>query len=368
MSVKDKLNDANVLSSFQTLDLYRAVISNAPVLIFAIDNQGKVLLTEGKALHTIGKIEGGSVGLSAFELYKDFPEIIQAFHRVLRGESFSTNQEFNGTVFQIFYSPFKNKKNKVAGGLGVATDITEQTKAEANLKKYAEELVRSNAELEKFALVASHDLKEPLRNVSIYLQLLEREYSQVLDETGREYLSIAMGGADRMQRLIQSLLSYARVSSFQSVIEPFDANEAVESALENLRAQILAADARIEIGKLPQIRAPKEKLSQVFTNILSNALKYRSEAKPKIQIHADVLPNEWIFSIKDNGRGIAPSDCERIFGLFQRLSVGEGHGVGLPIAKKVIEQLGGKMWVKSVLGDGATFYFSIPNPPIMGSL
>jgi PAS domain S-box-containing protein len=248
-------------------------------------------------------------------------------------------------------------------------DITGRKRAEEALTQWAEELARANAELEQFAYVASHDLQEPLRAVVSYLQLLERHYRDRLDERAHKYIGHAVEGGRRMQRLVTDLLAYSRVGRRH---EPSATagEEALAQALANLRAAIAESGAQVTHGPLPTVRADPTQLAQLLQNLVGNALKFRGEAAPRVHVWAEREEGggAWRFGVRDNGPGIAPEHRERIFGLFQRLhGRGEypGTGLGLAICRKVVERHGGRLWVESAPGQGATFHFTLPDhaPP-----
>ncbi len=247
----------------------------------------------------------------------------------------------------------------------VARDITERKKAEDELKRKSDRLARSNAELEQFAYVASHDLKEPLRMVNSYLQLLERKCLGKLDKDSVDYFQFAREGAARMYGLIDDLLAYSRVGSRGEIFRMTDSNVAFETAVANLEAAIQESKASISCQRLPTIMADRTQLVQLFQNLLGNAIKFRSHDKPTIEVSAAKVGREWCFSIKDNGIGIAQEYAERIFVIFQRLHTREkypGTGIGLAICKKILERHGGRIWVAPHQGEGgSTFHFAIPD-------
>lgn len=247
--------------------------------------------------------------------------------------------------------------------MGIARDITDRKRAEHQLKKQAKELERSNAELEQFAYVASHDLQEPLRMVSSYVKLLERRYKGKLDSDADDFIYFASDGATRMYRLINDLLAYSRVSSQGRPFEQIDSSEALYQALANLQASILETRADIVVDTLPTIIADGSQLTQLLQNLIGNAIKFHDGKPPVVHISAKEEDNQWLFSVKDNGIGIDPKYAERIFVIFQRLhdkSEYPGTGIGLAICKKIVERHNGRIWVESKPKKGSTFYFTIP--------
>ncbi|MGA2152981.1 MAG: ATP-binding protein [Bryobacteraceae bacterium] len=232
----------------------------------------------------------------------------------------------------------------------------------AALRSQAAELSRSNAELEQFAYVASHDLQEPLRMVSSYTQLLARRYQGQLGEDADEFIAFAVDGAKRMQALINDLLAYSRVGTKGGELRLTDAEAAFSSALVNVRAAIEASGAVIRHSPLPTVYADPVQLVQVFQNLLGNAIKFHDSAPPEIGVACEDAPEEWCFSVCDNGIGIDPKYTDRIFQVFQRLHTRKdypGTGIGLAICKKIAERHGGRIWVASQPGQGATFHFTI---------
>lgn len=314
-------------------------------------------------------------------------------------------------------APLFNEQGQTIGCVGAFLDISDRKQAEAALKRMNEELeikvhertaelnetntnlTRSNQELEQFAYVASHDLQEPLRAVSGYTQLLAKDYTHQLDETGQQYAAYVMEGAARMQQLIQDLLEYSRVGSRDLMLAPTDCNAVLKRVLDTLQVAIAESNATITSDPLPTITADKTQLTQLFQNLIGNAIKFRREELPVIHISATWSRGEWrshpsdgiavekallknsnsvlpatisaesvaLFSIRDNGIGIKPRYLERIFEIFKRLHTRRefsGTGIGLAICKKIVDRHKGDIWAASEPGVGTTFYFTIPKPSI----
>jgi len=248
-------------------------------------------------------------------------------------------------------------------------DITEQKRMERELKQ-AEELKRiilalerSNVELEQFAYVASHDLQEPLRMMSSFTQLLAKRYQGKLDKEADEFIAYIVAGAKRMQTLINDLLAYSRVGLRGKPFEPIDSEAAFDQAATNLRVAFEEGEAEITHGPLPPLIADDSQIVELFQNLLGNAIKFHGKEPPRIHVSAKKRRNEWVFSVRDNGIGIAPEYFDRIFVIFQRLHGGEeysGTGVGLAICRRIVERHGGRIWVESKPGKGSTFYFTLP--------
>jgi signal transduction histidine kinase len=235
--------------------------------------------------------------------------------------------------------------------------------AERTSRASAELLERSNADLERFAYVASHDLKTPLRVITGYAQMLDRRYRDKLDEEANEYIAFLTAGTKRMYRLITDLLHYSRINSQAKPLQPVSSGRATDIAISNLKAVIEESGAAISVGPLPTIQADESQLSSLFQNLLGNAIKYRHpDRKPLIRIEAIRLSDTlWRFAVRDNGIGMEPEHFERIFVIFQRLhsdSAYDGTGIGLALCQRIVARLGGRIWVESKPGEGSTFFFT----------
>ncbi len=245
----------------------------------------------------------------------------------------------------------------VSEWLGTALDIEAQKRAEQTLR-------RSNEELQQFAFAASHDLQEPLRNISTFTQLLARRYQGQLDDQAQEYIRYAVEGAKRMSKLIDDLLRYARIDTRDFLLERVNLNSILQNVLESMRTHISEVGAEIHSDALPEVNANPMQMSQLLQNLISNSLKYRHpDRKPVIQLSVRYAPGEWIFALRDNGQGFDPAYAEQIFGIFQRLHGRDvpGTGIGLSLCKRIVERHGGRIWAQSRVGEGATFYFSLPD-------
>ena len=283
----------------------------------------------------------------------------------------------NGHITPVLYnaSVYKDDNDEIIGVFAAARDITELKKAEYKLKEYqnkleekvkkrTEELAKSNKELEQFSYITSHDLREPLRMITNFLQLLERRYTDQLDQDAKEYIGFAVDGAKRLDNMTNDLLSYSRITTKKEEINNVNYEDVLKEALINLKVPIEKNNAVITHDPLPIIKGNERFKFQLFQNIIGNAIKYRSQETPKIHISATKENNQYLFSIKDNGIGMSPDYLERIFTIFQRLHTHaeyEGTGIGLAIAQKIVNQQGGQIWVESELGKGSTFYFTIPD-------
>jgi PAS domain S-box-containing protein len=242
-------------------------------------------------------------------------------------------------------------------------EIAARERTERELAALVEELRRSNAELEQFAYVASHDLQEPLRMVSSYTQLLARRYQGRLDEDADEFIGFAVDGANRMQTLINDLLQYSRVGTRGKALTLTHTNQVIDAARANLRVVLEETGAKVTSDELPSVMGDPVQLSQLFQNLIGNAVKFRKEGEPpRIHIGAERRDGEWLFSVADDGIGIEPEYLERIFVIFQRLHARteySGTGIGLAVCKKIVERHGGRLWAESTPGEGSTFYFTL---------
>jgi light-regulated signal transduction histidine kinase (bacteriophytochrome) len=241
-------------------------------------------------------------------------------------------------------------------------EITGRKRAEEKLKQAMADLERSNKDLEQFAYVASHDLQEPLRMMSSYIQLIEQRYKSKLDADADEFIMYAVDGASRMQTMINDLLAYSRVGTRGKPFEPTDSAAVLDQVLANLEVVIEESGAVVTHDALPTVMTDLSQLAQVFQNLIDNAIKFRSDKPPEVYVGVEERGDEWVFSVRDNGIGIAPEYHERIFQVSQRLhGRGEypGTGIGLAICKRIAERHGSRIWVESEPGKGSTFYFTI---------
>ena len=270
-----------------------------------------------------------------------------------------------------FSIPITGGDGTFLGAVVVTEDITQRYHALEEVRqardfaeRSAQELARSNKDLEQFAYVSSHDLQEPLRMVTAFMQLLSDKYQDQLDATAKKYIHFAVDGAKRMQALINDLLAYSRVNSRMKELKCVDTRVVLNKALLNLHTSIAGNKIKITHVAMPAVKGDEVQLIQVFQNLIGNAIKFRGEEKP--YIHIDAIKNDdkfWTFSIRDNGIGINPEYSEKIFFIFQRLHTKEkypGTGIGLGLTKKIIERHGGKIWLDSEPGKGSTFYFTLP--------
>jgi light-regulated signal transduction histidine kinase (bacteriophytochrome) len=253
--------------------------------------------------------------------------------------------------------------------IGATRDISDRKESEAlllelnnRLKQRADELAASNVELERFAYIASHDMQEPLRMITSFLQLFKKKYEDHLDETAEQYIHFAVDGADRMKKLIMDLLEYSRVGSNKDDLTEIDTNALLQEVLNVFVSRLAEMKANVIINKLPVIKGNRTQLFQLFQNLIGNALKYHTGESPRVEIDGKEEEHHFLFSVRDNGIGIKPIFFEKIFVLFQRLhhkNEYSGTGIGLAICKKIIDKHGGRIWVESEPGKGSCFSFTI---------
>lgn len=271
------------------------------------------------------------------------------------------NQPYRFSQSDVYI--FSSLAGHIAIALHNAHLFEESRRAQEALQERTEALERSNEELEQFAYVASHDLQEPLRMVTSYMQLLARRYQGQLGTDADEFIAFAVDGASRMKELINDLLAFSRIGTRGKAFEPVDCEEVLVQALHDLRFTLEDSEAVVTYDPLPVVMADRGQLAQIFRNLAGNAIKFRSQRRPEVHVSASRENGEWLFSVRDNGIGIDPEYSERIFVLFQRLHGREeyqGTGIGLAICKKIVERHGGRIWVESEVGHGATFYFTLP--------
>lgn len=244
-----------------------------------------------------------------------------------------------------------------------ARDITDHKAASAALARTAGELKRSNAELDQFASIASHDLQEPLRMITSYLGLLQRRSQGKLDAEAQSFIGFAVDGASRMRALLDDLLSWSRVATRARALAPTNLETVLAGVLRDLHVAIEESGAQVTHDPLPTLTADPAQVAQLFQNLLANAMKFRGTAAPRIHIAAEAADDGWHLAVRDNGIGIDPKHFERVFTIFQRLHTRDeypGTGIGLAVCRKIVERHGGHIWIESAPGAGATFHFTIP--------
>jgi PAS domain S-box-containing protein len=353
---------------------YRGLLEAAPDAMVVVNQSGEIVLLNVQAEKQFGYHRDELLGQRVKNIVPEgFAERLIA--DALRSAEDALAQQIgmgieltgrrkNGSEFpiEIMLSPLESAEGVLV--TAAIRDISVRKKSEEHLVKTVGELKRSNDELQQFAYVASHDLQEPLRMVASYTQLLAKRYKGRLDSDADEFIAFAVDGSIRMQGLVQDLLVYSRAGTNGKVLHEISSENALKEALTNLRATMEESGAIVTHDSLPTITTDDRQLAQVFQNLVGNAIKYRGAEIPHVHISAKKNGgNEWIFSVRDNGLGIDPQYFERIFILFQRLHGPrefKGTGIGLAICKKMLERLGGRIWVDSQPKKGSTFYFSLP--------
>jgi PAS domain S-box-containing protein len=351
--------------------LLESVVEGTTDPIYVRDLEHRFTLANSACSRLFGRSADEVLGRSMRELLPNdtYYAVAQSDQEVVCAGATRTIEEIAeidgiSRIFLTTKGPYRDADQKIIGTIGVARDITERKESEEHLVKTVGELKRSNDELQQFAYVASHDLQEPLRMVASYTQLLAKRYQGRLDSDADEFIAYAVDGCNRMQGLIKDLLAYSRAGTNGKALRKISGENALKDALTNLRGAIEESSAVVSHDSLPAISTDDVQLAQVFQNLVGNAIKYRRAEVPRVHVSATRNGgNEWIFSVRDNGLGIDPQYFERIFVLFQRLHGREefaGTGIGLAICKKIVERLGGRIWVESQLEKGSTFYFALP--------
>jgi PAS domain S-box-containing protein len=353
---------------------YRGLLEAAPDAMVVVNVAGEIVLLNVRAEKEFGYSRDELVGQKVKNIIPEgFAERIIADGTRSAAEALAQQigtgieligRRKDGSEFpiEIMLSPLESAEGMLV--TAAIRDITERKESDEHLAKTVEELKRSNDDLQQFAYVSSHDLQEPLRMVSSYTQLLAKRYEGRLDSDADEFISFAVDGCNRMQGLIQDLLAYSRAGTNERKLREVPSENALQKALINLRAAIKQSGAVVTHDALPAVTTDEAQLTQVFQNLVGNAIKYRRAEDPRVHVSAARDDgNGWTFSVRDNGLGIDPQYFERIFILFQRLhgrDEFEGTGIGLAVCKRIVERMGGRIWVESQPEKGSTFYFALP--------
>jgi PAS domain S-box-containing protein len=353
---------------------YRGLLEAAPDAMVVVNVAGEIVLLNVRAEKEFGYSRDELIGQKVKNIIPEgFAERIIADGTRSAPEAVAQQigtgieligRRRDGSEFpiELMLSPLQSSEGILV--TAAIRDISVRKKSDEHLARTVAELKRSNDELQQFAYVSSHDLQEPLRMVSSYTQLLAKRYKGRLDSDADEFIGFAVDGCNRMQGLIQDLLAYSRAGTNGKALCDVSGEDALQKALANLRITIEQSAAVVTHDSLPSVTADATQLTQVFQNLVGNAIKYHGVEAPRVHVSAmKQAGNEWIFSVRDNGLGIDPQYFERIFILFQRLhgrDEFEGTGIGLAICKKMLERLGGRIWVESQPEKGSTFYFALP--------
>jgi len=358
-------------------DLLHTTLTSIGDAVIATDDAGKITFLNGVAEKLTGWTQAEAQGQRLENVLKLVSEetrrpIEDPVARILRDEK--AGELADQTVLisrdgverpiDDSVAPIRGGQGGVIGVVLVFRDITGRRHTEEQLRRLNNALMRTNQDLQQFSYAASHDLKEPLRTVSNYLQLIRNRYmGKVLDEQAGKLFDVAVAGAQRMHALVEALLEYSRAGEVgEASLEPVPVDKVVSDAITNLQSAISETNADVSMGALPVVTADPLHLTQVFQNLIGNALKYHSEQPPRISVTAAERPREWIFSVEDNGIGIRAEYQTQIFGIFKRLHGDEypGTGIGLATCKKIVNRHGGTIWVESEPGKGSRFLFTLP--------
>jgi len=350
---------------------FRLLTEKSTDVITILDAEGKIRYVSPSGETVIGYDPHDLAGRSAFELIHpdDRDRALNAFQEALRSPDKSYTVEcrvrHKDGSWRYFETIGRNLLHEpiISGILVNSRDITDRKTAEIKLANMSDELKLYNAELEKFASAVSHDLREPLRTIGFFLNLLEKRYKGKFDSKADEFIYFTLDSVKRMDLLIKELVDFSHLQTQKRVLKPVDLTVALEKSIMDLHSAIDESGAQITYDPLPTVEADELQITRLFQNLLSNSIKFRSEEKPKIHVSAERKDDEWVFSVRDNGIGLDPKFSDRIFVVFQRLHTMleyDGTGMGLAMCKKIVALHKGRIWVESEPGKGATFFFSIP--------
>lgn len=348
---------------------YRRLFDDSKDGVFISSRDGKLIEANGSLAAMFGFTMEETAGIDVNKLYADpsdrekFQEVIEHTGSVKDYEGRFCTKEGKLIHCVLTANVRLDEDGSVVGYQGVVRDITAQKKVEESLKRQAKELERSNTDLEQFAFVVSHDLQEPLRNVTTCVQMLEKRYWDKLGPDAAPLIHHAVESVAWMQTLIRDLLAYSRISTRGKPHQLTDCEKILEQTISHVRSIMKETNATITYDPLPTVTADPVQLLQVFQNLITNALKFRGHQPPKVHVAATRDGAEWIFSVKDNGIGIERQHLERIFVIFRRLhkkTEYEGTGIGLAVVKKIMERHHGRVWVESDPGTGSTFFLAFP--------
>ena len=366
--IEDERMNKKVLDA--TEKRFKAVFDSSPSGIMITRNEGEILHANPAMAEMLQYDLEFLTGTNVFDYTysEDRPDTMLMVQLLNNGQiaEYDLEKRYvrkDGTTFwaKTWVSLMERSEGEVVR-VAIVENIDRRKKAEQKLEEKNKELMEINQELEHFAYVASHDLQEPLRTVASFIQILEKKYSHLLDEDGQQFMGFVVDGAKRMQALIRELLEYSRINRFNTDYERVDLNEVLQMVNRALKEKIDSTDAVILAENLPSIQGNKIQLTQIFQNLIDNAIKFKGEEAPEIIISVEELPGKWEIQVRDNGIGISQEYFQRIFIIFQRLHTHEeysGTGIGLALCKKIIERHGGEIWLDSAPGGGTTFTFTI---------
>lgn len=348
-----------------------SIVLNSGDAIYAMSIDGQIQSWNPGAEKLYGYAEKDAIGKNISIVVPEFKqnELNHLLNKVSKGErieAFETKRQRKDKSMldvSLTISPIREESGLVTSVSAISRDITFKKQVEEELRRYAEELALSNEELYVFSYAASHDLQEPLRSIQNFIETLNKKYKKRLGPEMEEQIKSADDGVTRMYRLITDFLMYSRVGTERAIKEEVDCNKALKDALANLEVAVKESKASIKQFTLPKIFGNYIQMTQVFQNLVANAIKYQGENKPSIEISAEKKDGMWLFAVKDNGIGIEQWFSERIFIVFQKLHDHRkypGSGIGLALCKRVIEKHSGKIWFESEVGKGTTFFFTLP--------
>lgn len=362
----DRSNQALVESE----GLYHSLVEHVPVSVYRIDLEGRLTFGNSAYQKDLGRPLEGLLGKTVFDLFPkteaskydaDDQKVIETHAPIHAVEDHYVRG--NRLYVEVLKCPVFDHEGHLVGVQGLYWDVTARKQAEEQSRKTMKELERSNMDLRQFAGVASHDMHAPLRWIVKLSTMLQEKYANQLDASGRESLGVILTSAEHMQELINDLLAHSRVGTSHKPLEAIDCASAVSKANSNLAFSIEESDAQIQVARLPTVMANKVELVQLFQNLIGNAIKYRGEAAPRIDVSAESQGEHWLFRVKDNGIGVPERYREKIFEAFKRLHSEDnypGTGIGLATCKKIVEGLDGKIWVESGESEGSVFLFTVP--------
>lgn len=355
---------------------FRRLLDAAPDATIIVDQTGRIVMVNAQVQPMFGYTRQELLG-QVMEML--IPERFRGKHVLHRGEYnshprtrpmgvgpelYGLRKDGREFPVEISLSPLETEEEGLLISAAIR-DVTQRKWAQDQLRAYAEELQRSNLELQQFAYVASHDLQEPLRAISTFCEMLAKRYRGQLDAQADQWIGFVVDGARRMQALVQDLLAYSRLETRARPPEPVALDNIFHRAVENVRALAEETGASITAEALPTVCGDPSQLVQLLQNLIGNALKFRGGEPPRVHVSAARREENWVVSVSDNGIGIDPKYYERIFELFKRLHNADrypGTGIGLSVCRKVVHRHGGRIWVESEPGRGSTFYFTLPVP------